>query len=149
MRGLAGRLRRMSVRFTPRSQQVQRPAATCGGPEPRGPLDSRAPGGGRTHTERFLRPLPLPIGIPGRRTATAGVGLKVGLAWVDRVRTRGAVEEEQASAVVDLVLERPRFESLALEDHLRTGAGLPPADDQAGCALHVTGQVRHAHAPLP
>ena len=25
-----------------------------------------APGGGRTHTERFLRPLPLPIGIPGR-----------------------------------------------------------------------------------
>ena len=26
----------------------------------------RAPGGGRTHTERCLRPLPLPIGIPGR-----------------------------------------------------------------------------------
>lgn len=26
-----------------------------------------APGGGRTHTERCLRPLPLPIGIPGRR----------------------------------------------------------------------------------
>ena len=30
------------------------------------PTHARAPGGTRTHTGRFLRPLPLPIGIPGR-----------------------------------------------------------------------------------
>ena len=45
-------------------------------PGPIPPTCTGAPGGTRTHTVRILRPLPLPIGLPGRRpsSVTAATG---------------------------------------------------------------------------
>src|SRR5690606_16750591 len=70
----------------------------------------RTPGRTRTDTEELLRLLPLPLGYGG--------WLEISLARVDRVRTRGPVEEEQALAVVDLVLQGAGLERLRLDGHL-------------------------------
>src|SRR5689334_11355103 len=79
---------------------------------------------------------------------TSALESEVGLAGVDRVRASRAVEEQQALAVVDLVLERPGLEGVRGQLDVVAGAGQLTAYDEPGRPLHVTGEVGDAHAAL-
>src|SRR5690606_21581487 len=76
-------------------------------------------------------------------------GSEVHLTRVDRVGTRDPVQEEQAGAVVDLMLERPRLERVGGHRHRLLGPGQVSAHHHPPGAFHVAGEVRYGHTPLP
>src|SRR5918994_5642437 len=81
---------------------------------PRSRCPNRAPGGGRTHTEAFLRGSPLPIGIRGPTLLPMLRPL--------RGRLRVAVRTEDTQ-VLDSVVAAPPIDVIELERHRESVPG--------------------------
>src|SRR5581483_5547412 len=83
-------------------------------------------------------------GHPWRRAEPS----EIYLSGIYRMRAGHPVEEQQPGAVIDLVLEGPRFERIRRDFDLFTGTGKSAGHDEPAGAFHVTREVGHRHAAL-
>src|SRR5512133_4082045 len=73
---------------------------------------------------------------------------QIDLPGMQRVRAGHSVQEEQAVAVIDLMLQSPRLEGICCDQHSLAAQGKLSRHGDLGRTLHISGEMRHGHTTL-